>query len=81
MARARNETDTPPCPNCGSASVARIMCGMPQESPELWAKVEVGELHIGGCVVDPGGNSEWHCNQCDHEGGPIYIRFGGGARR
>ncbi len=47
MAIVLNEFDTPTCPNCGSASVARILYGMLQESPELWAKVEAGEIHIG----------------------------------
>jgi hypothetical protein len=57
---------SPPCPDCGAQeSGLPIVWGMP--SPELERQAEVGELVLGGCLIE-GDNldPEWECRNCKH---------------
>jgi hypothetical protein len=54
----------PPCLNCGSTNVARIVFGEP--GFEMMEAYDRGDIVLGGCCVtedDP----EWRCSNCDHE--------------
>ena len=53
------------CPSCGSGDVVPIVYGYPDE--ELWEASARGELHIGGCVVEP--------DQPTHACGTCRARF------
>lgn len=53
----------PLCPYCRSASVARILYGMPAYSEELEAAEANGELFFGGCCVAENG-ATFRCNRC-----------------
>lgn len=54
----------PPCLNCGSSNVARIVFGYPVL--ETMEASDRGDIVLGGCSVtedDP----EWRCQDCQHE--------------
>jgi hypothetical protein len=56
-----------PCPSCGSGSVARILYGEPDPTPELQARMSAGEVLLAGCIM---GSETLYCNNCE-------TRFGG----
>lgn len=54
------------CPNCGSATAASILYGMPNPSEELIKKEQRGEIVFGGCVIELDGNQpSWQCPKCE----------------
>lgn len=64
-AKGRIEVSQAPekCPCCGAPSVAPIMYGLPDFSPELRRAVDAGELVLGGCVVS-NDDPRWKCTKC-----------------
>ena len=52
------------CPQCGSDSVAGVLYGNPQFSPELLKAVRERRLELGGCPT--GAASTRRCNACGH---------------
>jgi molecular chaperone DnaK len=51
------------CPSCQSTTIAKILWGLPEWSPELEAALDSGRLALGGCCV--GGDQRDHvCNRC-----------------
>jgi hypothetical protein len=54
----------PQCPKCGGTKVIPIVYGFP--SPGWEAKVERGEMVLGGCVTD-GEEPDWECSKCSHQ--------------
>ncbi len=60
------------CPACHAATVAPILYGMPDFSPELKRDREARRAVLGGCCVtedDP----EWECTACEAR---IYRKGG-----
>lgn len=51
------------CPRCGSTNTARILYGKPLMSEELEAKINAGELRLGGCCLT-GADPKRYCNAC-----------------
>jgi hypothetical protein len=62
------------CANCGSHRVVQILYGEP--SIEVCVLLEIGEVVLGGCMVDPS-NPSWKCVICGQE----YFRKGVTIRR
>ena len=58
------------CPKCGGEDVAHILYGFPLYDEALKNALEKGEIHLGGCCIDPD-SPAYHCNECDEEFG-IY---------
>jgi hypothetical protein len=55
------------CPKCHSSNLTEILYGMPgTKDPNFWAKVESGEIVLGGCVIREY-NPTHHCRDCHHE--------------
>ena len=54
-----------PCPVCGSDSVARIAYGYPSLDGNARARLDAGEVALGGCVVRRRSPS-LTCNRCHH---------------
>ncbi|MGY1771962.1 hypothetical protein [Blastococcus sp. SYSU D00813] len=50
------------CPGCGREESIPIVWGMP--SGDLFELAEQGQVALGGCLLDPGGNPEWSCRAC-----------------
>jgi len=50
----------PKCPECGE-KLLPIEYGMP--GPDLFEKVEKGEVYIGGCIIEDI-QPIYHCNKC-----------------
>ncbi len=61
--RIERSCKPPTCPRCGHTSLAEILYGLPDFSPELREKLEAGTVSLGGCCItddDPA----WQCNRC-----------------
>ena len=56
------------CPICGSRNTAEILYGMPAMNSELEAKINSGEIFIGGCDVPINGPLR-HCYDCGEDFG------------
>ena len=54
------------CPRCRSRDVARIMRGYPIFSDELQARLDSGEVVLGGCVLT-GDDADFRCHSCGLE--------------
>ena len=54
------------CPRCASRNVARILRGYPIFSDDLQARLDQGELVLGGCLV-MGDDPDFRCHTCGHE--------------
>jgi hypothetical protein len=65
-----NETETPKCPECGSAKALPICYGFP-ELETLEDALE-GKIVLGGCVII-GGEPTWQCAECSHKWGELRI--------
>lgn len=52
------------CPRCGSRDNATILYGLPAYSAEMQQKLDQRRLVLGGCVIVPGADPRWCCNQC-----------------
>lgn len=52
------------CPSCSKKTGVEIAYGMPSE--ELAKKAELGELVLGGCVIEPG-QPDYRCLSCGFE--------------
>jgi len=55
--------DFPACPSCGSKRVARILYGLPDDTPELLSEIKVGKATLGGCCIDDN-DPKWKCHDC-----------------
>ncbi len=64
------------CPECGPASVARVVYGLP-DGTLRWDRLErlmaAGRVyHAGEAIVRP--LAAWHCPSCEHEWGqPVRV--------
>jgi hypothetical protein len=61
-----HESKTKPrrCPTCGGTKVASILYGYPAMDEKVMARIDRGELVLGGCCVterDPA----WLCVDCE----------------
>lgn len=54
------------CPACGHRPLAPILYGHPGYDSEIWAKVERGEIILGGCCEEVGAPA-WACGNCGQE--------------
>jgi len=53
------------CPRCGSERGAEVLYGLPVPSPELEARLEAGEVVLGGCEIVLGEPMpEFRCLDC-----------------
>jgi predicted RNA-binding Zn-ribbon protein involved in translation (DUF1610 family) len=52
------------CPKCGEKTGVRIAYGYPSE--KMIAKEEMGEIALGGCVIEPN-QPERRCTSCEAE--------------
>ena len=50
------------CPRCGNTMIP-ILYGLAVPDDELMEQLRKGEVHLGGCVVDP--HRRFHCNTCE----------------
>jgi hypothetical protein len=62
------------CPNCGSASVAKFMYGIPRFTPELNEDLDANRVILGGCSVWPD-DPLWACLECKSNWGRFGDRF------
>ena len=60
-ASVTTQTQTRPCPQCGSVEALRIMYGYP--TTEAFEAAERGDIALGGCVVGPE-SPELQCRGC-----------------
>lgn len=58
------------CPKCGSKRVAPILYGMPVMDEALEAKMNAGEIFIGGCCIT-GFDEKYYCNACKKKYGAV----------
>lgn len=49
------------CPKCAARTGVPILYGMP--SPEMFERLERGEIVAGGCVIEKDA-PEWACQAC-----------------
>ncbi|MBT3193249.1 MAG: hypothetical protein HN341_11905 [Verrucomicrobia bacterium] len=61
------------CPRCGAESIADIMYGMPDNTPELQEALKKGELSLGGCCVSDD-SPRWECNEWGKTWGKTWGR-------
>lgn len=54
------------CPSCKRRSIAEIIYGMPGSDPELWERVNAGEIVLGGCCI-LGDEPDWCCTGCNQQ--------------
>ncbi len=66
----------PPCPRCGSTSIAEIFYGLPVLDEELNGALDRKEIVLGGCCVS-GDDPRWHCNACEEDFGRPSSRRSG----
>ena len=52
------------CPSCSEKKGVEIVYGMPSE--ELAKKAELGEVALGGCVIEPN-QPDYRCMSCGFE--------------
>jgi hypothetical protein len=52
------------CPSCKEKTGVTIVYGMPSE--ELANKAELGEIALGGCVIEPN-QPDYRCTSCGFE--------------
>lgn len=52
------------CPACNEETGVEIVYGMPSE--DLANKAELGEVVLGGCVIEPN-QPYYHCKACGFE--------------
>lgn len=52
------------CPSCSKKTGVEIVYGMPSE--ELAKKAELGEIALGGCVIEPN-QPDYRCMSCGFE--------------
>ncbi len=63
--------DLPPCPNCGTEDVARIIYGKPALTRQIMEGLKSGKIVSGGCMVQTGA-PQWRCNHCNSDFGHIH---------
>ncbi len=56
------------CPVCGSPRQASIFYGMPEFTEDLRARLDAGQIALGGCCVGPD-HPGWRCLDCRREWG------------
>lgn len=61
-----SEAQPEKCPECGNATVLKVMYNLP--SPVLFEAAKYGKIAFGGCCTDKL-NPAWICGNCE---APIY---------
>ena len=69
----RRSNEAKCCPSCSSENVADILYGMPCMDKGMRRAMESKQVVLGGCCIEDG-QSEWHCNGCEHEWGSLRRR-------
>ena len=53
------------CPSCKSENTVPIQYGYP--TPEAVEDSKKNKVHFGGCTIDVFNQSNFHCNDCNHD--------------
>jgi hypothetical protein len=60
----------PPCNECGSKNVVRILYGLTDLDEKMMRMIDEGKITLGGCMIDED-PPKWVCKDCKHKYGTL----------